>query len=55
MLRKSPTGTWLPAWVPESTVVLSCLLMICSIVNSTVSHILPNTHMTPMAATTENM
>ncbi|KAI4597263.1 hypothetical protein KJ359_004776 [Pestalotiopsis sp. 9143b] len=35
MLRKSPTGTWLPAWVPESTVVLSCLLMICSIVNST--------------------
>ncbi|KAF7541112.1 hypothetical protein G7054_g827 [Neopestalotiopsis clavispora] len=35
MLRKSPTGTWLPAWVPESTIVLSCLLMICSIVNST--------------------
>ncbi|KAK6080092.1 hypothetical protein SCUP234_05448 [Seiridium cupressi] len=35
MLKKSPTGTWLPAWVPESTVILSCLLMICSVVNST--------------------
>lgn len=35
MLYKSVTGTWLPAWVPESTVTLSALLMICSIVQST--------------------
>lgn len=35
MLRKSATGTWLPAWVPESTFTLSFLLMICSIVQST--------------------
>ncbi|KAF3763113.1 putative sugar transporter [Cryphonectria parasitica EP155] len=34
MLRKSPTGTWLPARVPESTVTLSVLLMLCSIVQS---------------------
>lgn len=34
MLRKTATGTWLPAWVPESTVTLSCLLMVCSIVQS---------------------
>lgn len=35
MLRKTATGTWLPAWVPESTFTLSFLLMICSIVQST--------------------
>ncbi|KAK5124189.1 hypothetical protein LTR85_001892 [Meristemomyces frigidus] len=34
MLRKTPTGTWLPAWVPESTFTLSFLLIICSIVQS---------------------
>lgn len=34
MLRKSPTGTWLPAWVPESTATLSVLLVLCSIVQS---------------------
>ncbi|KAK4550154.1 hypothetical protein LTR36_003121 [Oleoguttula mirabilis] len=34
MLRKTPTGTWLPAWVPESTFTLSFLLIICSAVQS---------------------
>ncbi|KAH8200927.1 hypothetical protein TruAng_004936 [Truncatella angustata] len=33
-MRRSATGTWLPAWVPESTGALSGLLMVCSIVNS---------------------
>lgn len=35
MLRSVPTGTWMPAWVPESTAVLSVLLLLCSIVQST--------------------
>ncbi|KAE8421058.1 general substrate transporter [Aspergillus pseudocaelatus] len=34
MLRKTHTGTWLPAWVPESTLVLSLLLIMCSFVQS---------------------
>ncbi|KAK3627125.1 hypothetical protein LTR22_022885 [Elasticomyces elasticus] len=34
MLRKTPTGTWLPAWVPESTTTLSILLIFCSAVQS---------------------
>ncbi|OTB00599.1 hypothetical protein M426DRAFT_75679 [Hypoxylon sp. CI-4A] len=34
MLKRTPTGTWLPAYVPESTLVLSFLLMFCSIVQS---------------------
>ncbi|KAK4243565.1 general substrate transporter [Corynascus novoguineensis] len=34
MLRKTRTGTWLPAWVPESTWILSFLLIICSFVQS---------------------
>ncbi|EFQ35398.1 uncharacterized protein GLRG_10542 [Colletotrichum graminicola M1.001] len=34
MLRKTQTGTWLPAWVPESTLVLSLLLILCSFVQS---------------------
>ncbi|KAI0475324.1 putative hexose carrier protein [Xylariaceae sp. FL0804] len=34
MLTKTPTGTWLPAWVPESTAVVSLLLMFCSMVQS---------------------
>ncbi|KAL7793785.1 general substrate transporter [Trichoderma ceciliae] len=34
MLRKSPTGTWIPAWVPESTTTVSVLLLICSMVQS---------------------
>ncbi|KAK0353842.1 hypothetical protein LTR91_009230 [Friedmanniomyces endolithicus] len=34
MLQKTPTGTWLPAWVPESTVTLSVLLILCSTVQS---------------------
>ncbi|KAI3325839.1 putative hexose carrier protein [Xylariaceae sp. AK1471] len=34
MLRKTPTGTWLPAWVPESTLTLSILLVLCSIAQS---------------------
>lgn len=36
MLRKTPTGTWMPAWVPESTFTLSILLLVCSVVQSTV-------------------
>lgn len=35
MLRSVPTGTWMPAWVPESTALLSVLLLLCSIVQST--------------------
>ncbi|KAI1398631.1 putative hexose carrier protein [Hypoxylon fuscum] len=34
MLQRTPTGTWLPAWVPESTLTISFLLMFCSIVQS---------------------
>ncbi|RFU26952.1 hypothetical protein B7463_g9392, partial [Scytalidium lignicola] len=34
MLKKSPTGTWMPAWVPESTVTLAALLIFCSMVQS---------------------
>ncbi|XXH01540.1 hypothetical protein Hte_007900 [Hypoxylon texense] len=33
-MLKTPTGTWLPAWVPQSTFTLSFLLMFCSIVQS---------------------
>ncbi|OJJ45259.1 hypothetical protein ASPZODRAFT_119430 [Penicilliopsis zonata CBS 506.65] len=34
MLKKTPTGTWMPAWVPETTVPLACLLLVCSMVQS---------------------
>ncbi|KIW74547.1 hypothetical protein Z517_11317 [Fonsecaea pedrosoi CBS 271.37] len=34
MLQKTATGTWLPAWVPESTVTLSIFLIFCSMVQS---------------------
>ncbi|KAI1385596.1 putative hexose carrier protein [Hypoxylon trugodes] len=34
MLQRTFTGTWLPAWVPESTVALAFLLMFCSTVQS---------------------
>ncbi|KAI1130617.1 putative hexose carrier protein [Nemania abortiva] len=37
MLKKTSTGTWLPAWVPESTLTLSVLLVLCSVVQSTTS------------------
>lgn len=37
MLHKTPTGTWLPAWVPQSTTTLSILLLLCSIIQSSVS------------------
>lgn len=37
MLQTSPTGTWMPAWVPESTLTLSVLLILCSVVQSAVS------------------
>lgn len=40
MLRKTATGTWLSAWVPESTVTLSVFLMFCSMVQSSVEFIL---------------
>ncbi|KAL6882279.1 general substrate transporter [Trichoderma longibrachiatum] len=34
MLRRTPTGTWIPAWVPESTTTVSVLLLVCSMVQS---------------------
>ncbi|ORY21512.1 putative sugar transporter [Naematelia encephala] len=34
MLAKSPTGTWLPAWVPESSALISVLLLFCAAVES---------------------
>ncbi|ORX35085.1 putative hexose carrier protein [Kockovaella imperatae] len=34
MLVKTPTGTWLPAWVPQNTMVLMVLLLLCSMVQS---------------------
>jgi MFS family permease len=40
MLTKSPTATWMPAWVPESTLILSFFLMFCSMVQSAVSTLL---------------
>ncbi|KAK8062366.1 sugar transporter [Apiospora hydei] len=36
-MRRTPTGTWLPAWVPQSTTNLSALLLFCSMVNSATS------------------
>ncbi|KAI1847144.1 hypothetical protein JX265_011820 [Neoarthrinium moseri] len=33
-MKRSATGTWIPAWVPESTTTLAGLLMVCSVVNS---------------------
>ena len=35
MLHKTPTGTWLPAYVPSSSLVLAILLLWCSVVQST--------------------
>lgn len=35
MLHRVNTGTWMPAWVPASTSVLSVLLLLCSMVQST--------------------
>jgi hypothetical protein len=37
MLARSPTGTWLPAYVPKSTTLLSVLLLLCAAVESAVS------------------
>ena len=37
VLKTSPTGTWLPAWVPESQGIMCLLLMVCSIVQAGVS------------------
>ncbi|KAH8881707.1 putative hexose carrier protein [Thozetella sp. PMI_491] len=34
MLQKVESGTWLPSWVPESTKLLSVLLIFCSAVQS---------------------
>ncbi|KAI1332290.1 putative hexose carrier protein [Xylariaceae sp. FL0255] len=34
MLVKIATGTWMPAWVPESTTAVSVLLVLCSVVQS---------------------
>ncbi|ORX34853.1 putative hexose carrier protein [Kockovaella imperatae] len=33
-LVKLPSGTWMPAWVPESSLVLSVLLVLCSAAQS---------------------
>ncbi|KAJ5813409.1 uncharacterized protein N7503_000159 [Penicillium pulvis] len=35
MLKKTATGTWLPAWVPETTSTISILLLVSSVVQST--------------------
>jgi hypothetical protein len=37
MLAPSPTGTLLPAYVPQSTRLLSVLLLFCAAVESAVS------------------
>ena len=37
MLVKTPTGTWLPAWVPESQGLIAALLLLCAMVESAVS------------------
>lgn len=36
MLQKSPSGTWFPSWVPESTFIVMVLLLLCSMVQSAV-------------------
>ncbi|KAK8116603.1 sugar transporter [Apiospora kogelbergensis] len=33
-MKRTPTGTWLPSWVPQSTTNISALLLFCSMVNS---------------------
>lgn len=38
-MQKTFTGTWMPAWVPENSVILGILLILCSIVQSTVRRI----------------
>jgi hypothetical protein len=38
-LVRSETGTWLPAWVPQSSFWLSFLLIICCIVQAAVCNI----------------
>ncbi|KHN94347.1 Major facilitator superfamily domain, general substrate transporter [Metarhizium album ARSEF 1941] len=35
MLRPTPSGTWLPSYIPESTSTLSVLLLLCSVAQST--------------------
>ncbi|PHH70205.1 hypothetical protein CDD82_7266 [Ophiocordyceps australis] len=35
MLQRMESGTWLPSWVPESTVSICMVLMLCSVVQST--------------------
>ena len=37
MLTKSHTGTWLPAWVPGSSLALAFILLFCAMVESAVS------------------
>ncbi|PHH62819.1 hypothetical protein CDD81_6711 [Ophiocordyceps australis] len=37
MLQQIESATWLPSWVPESTVCICTLLMLCSVVQSTTS------------------
>ncbi|WWD17593.1 hypothetical protein CI109_102034 [Kwoniella shandongensis] len=37
MLTKIPTGTWLPAYVPQSTSTISMLLLFCAMVESATS------------------
>jgi len=43
MPQKTFTGTWLPAWVPESSRILSVLLIVCAAVQSAVSNFSPPT------------
>ncbi|KAH8696214.1 general substrate transporter [Talaromyces proteolyticus] len=35
MLKRSRTGSWMPAWVPESTTIVAVLLLLCSMSQTT--------------------
>ena len=50
MLKRVTTGTWLPAWVPQTTMPLSILLMACSIVQSAVCFPPPSLFLTSFKA-----
>ena len=40
MLTKANTGTWLPAWVPETSLILAIVLLFCAMVESAVSRVI---------------
>lgn len=33
-MKRIATGTWCPAWVPESTKLLASILLVCSMAQS---------------------